>query len=67
MRPRTASALLDNEALLLSFKEIATLQPIELPVPGSAETNYATGGELAAEMGMRRLAQRLEGLAATTG
>jgi DNA polymerase-1 len=63
MRPRTASALLDNEALLLSFKEIATLQPIELPVPQTAETDFAAGSAAARKLGMKRLAERLAGLA----
>jgi 5'-3' exonuclease len=63
MRPRTASALIDNEAQLLSFRHIATLQQIDLPRPPSSDTNFAGGAAAAEELGMRRLAERLAGLA----
>jgi DNA polymerase-1 len=63
LRPRTASALLENEQLLLSFREIATLQRIELPILHSAPTDFAAGAASARELGMKRLAERLEKLA----
>jgi 5'-3' exonuclease len=63
MRPRTASALIDNEQLLLTFKRIATLQPIELASPRSSVTDFAAGSAAAGELGMKRLAERLAGLA----
>jgi 5'-3' exonuclease len=59
MRPRIAKALLENEQLLLSFREIATLQRIEVePAPDRA-TDFAAGARAAGELGMRRLAERL--------
>jgi 5'-3' exonuclease len=59
MRPRIARALLENEQLLLSFREIATLQRIEVePAPDRA-TDFAAGARAAGELGMRRLAERL--------
>jgi DNA polymerase-1 len=63
LRPRTASALIDNEALLLSFKQIATLQRIDLTLPDSAGTDFAAGSAAAEKLGMRRLSERLAGLA----
>jgi 5'-3' exonuclease len=63
MRPRTAAALRENAELLRAFKRIATLQRIEVEPPPSAPTDYAGGATAARAMGMRRLADRLEGLA----
>jgi DNA polymerase-1 len=63
LRPRIAAALRENEQLLLGFKEIATLQRIELERPPDAVTDFAGGATCAREMGMRRLAERLEKLA----
>jgi DNA polymerase-1 len=63
MRPRLASSLRENAELLLRFKEIATLQHIEVTRPEDRGTDFAGGARLAAEMGMRRLAERLEKLA----
>ena len=65
MRPRTAAALVENEQLLLDFKQIATLQLLDIELPASHTTDYAGGAKAAAAMGMRRLAARLEQLAAT--
>ena len=63
MRPRAAAALRENEELLRSFKEIATLQRIEVQRPADGPTDFAQGARVAEEMGMRRLADRLETLA----
>jgi 5'-3' exonuclease len=63
LRPRIAAALRENEQLLLGFKQIATLQRIELERPPDAVTDFAGGATRAREMGMRRLAERLEKLA----
>ena len=63
LRPRVVGALLDNEELLLAFKRIATLQRIEVPSPPERETDFAAGAAHARELGMRRLAERLEKLA----
>jgi 5'-3' exonuclease len=63
MRPRIAAALRENAELLASFKEIATLQRIEVKPPPDRATDFAGGGALARELGMKRLAERLEKLA----
>jgi DNA polymerase-1 len=63
MRPRTAAALSENEELLQVFKRIATLQRVEVKAPADRPTDFANGARVAGEMGMRRLAERLAGLA----
>ncbi len=63
MRPRTAATLRSNEDLLRTFKHIATLQRIDVEPPADSSTDYAGGARVAREMGMRRLADRLETLA----
>jgi 5'-3' exonuclease len=63
MRPRVAATLREHAELLLAFKEIATLQRIEVPPPADRATDFAGGAELASELGMRRLAERLAKLA----
>jgi 5'-3' exonuclease len=65
MRPRVAGALRDNSDLLIAFKQIATLQLIDVRRPADGPTDFAAGSATARELGMRRLAQRLEKLAAT--
>jgi DNA polymerase-1 len=64
MRPRTAASLRENDELLRRFKEIATLQHVDLPSPPSTPTDFQRGAEVAGEMGMRRLSERLRALAA---
>jgi 5'-3' exonuclease len=63
LRPRAAAALRENEDLLRTFRYIATLQRIDVERPPSADTDFASGARVAREMGMRRLAERLEGMA----
>lgn len=63
MRPRTAAALTENEELLLVFKRIATLQRVEVQAPPDRPTDFANGARIAGELGMRRLAERLNSLA----
>jgi len=63
MRPRTAAALRENEGLLRTFKQIATLQRIEVERPPGRSTDFAGGARVAREMGMRRLGDRLDALA----
>ncbi len=63
MRPRTAAAVAENAELLRTFKEIATLQRVKVKRPADAPTDFAGGARHAAELGMRRLAERLERLA----
>jgi 5'-3' exonuclease len=64
MRPRIAGALRENAELLRSFKQIATLQRIDVEPPADRATDFAGGARMAGELGMRRLAERLEQLAA---
>jgi DNA polymerase-1 len=63
MRPRVAAALREHAGMLRDFKLIATLQRIEVVAPSDRGTDFASGATLAAELGMRRLAARLESLA----
>jgi 5'-3' exonuclease len=63
LRPRAAAALRGNEELLHSFREIATLQLIDVERPPDTPTNFATGAKHARKLGMKRLAERLEQLA----
>jgi 5'-3' exonuclease len=63
MRPRAAAALRENEQLLRSFREIATLQRVDVERPPDTPTDFAAGAAHARELGMNRLADRLEKLA----
>jgi 5'-3' exonuclease len=63
MKPRTAAILREHEQLLLTFKQVATLQRIDVATPADQATDFAGGAALVAEHGMRRLAARLEALA----
>jgi 5'-3' exonuclease len=63
MRPRAAATLRENDELLRTFKQIATLQRIEVKAPPDTPTDFAGGASAARELGMNRLADRLEKLA----
>jgi 5'-3' exonuclease len=63
IRPRAAAALRENKDLLRKFREIATLQLIDVKRPPDAATDFARGAEHARKLGMKRLAERLEKLA----
>jgi 5'-3' exonuclease len=63
LRPRAAAALRENAELLRAFKRIATLQRIEVERPADRNTDFAGGAHTAAELGMRRLSERLAKLA----
>ncbi|MDQ4071426.1 MAG: 5'-3' exonuclease [Actinomycetota bacterium] len=63
-RASVRTALLDGRDRLLAFKEVATLRDIELEVPPDRETDYRGGARAARELGLRRLAERLERVAA---
>jgi DNA polymerase-1 len=63
MRPRLAATLQQHAAQLRSFRELATLQEIELERPPDRASDFATGARAARRLGMRRLAERLEALA----
>jgi 5'-3' exonuclease len=59
-RPRIAGALLDSGDALRSFREIATLQPVELDRPPDRPTDMEGGARGARALGLNRLAERLE-------
>jgi 5'-3' exonuclease len=63
MRPRAAASLRENAELLRTFKQIATLQRIDIATPPDTATDFAAGAAHARKLGMRRLAERLEKLA----
>jgi 5'-3' exonuclease len=63
MRPRIAAALRENAELLRTFKRIATLQRIDVAPPRGRATDFAGGARVAGELGMSRLAERLERMA----
>jgi len=56
-------ALIEQADELRSFKEIATLVEVELGAVEDRETDWASGAKAASELGMNRLAERLEKLA----
>ena len=62
LRPRTAATLREHARLLRTFAHIATLQRIDVERPPDGGTDFAGGAAKAGELGMRRLAQRLEGM-----
>jgi 5'-3' exonuclease len=63
IRPRIAAALAEHAEQLRAFKLIATLQRIDVTPPPDRPTDYATGASTASAMGMKRLGERLAGLA----
>jgi 5'-3' exonuclease len=63
MRPRVVATLREHAGMLLAFKEIATLQRIEVERLPDRPTDFSGGAVLARELGMRRLAERLQKLA----
>lgn len=64
MRPRIAAALRENAELLRKFKQIATLVELDVQPPPDRATDFAAGALAARELGMRRLAERLQEKAA---
>jgi DNA polymerase-1 len=59
-RPRIAAALTETADELRAFKEIATLQPVQLERPQDRVTDLDGGAKAASRFGMGRLAGRLE-------
>ncbi len=59
-RPRIAGALLDSADELRAFREIATLRPVEVQRPPDRATDMKRGALAARELGLNRLAERLE-------
>jgi 5'-3' exonuclease len=67
LRPRVASALYENAELLRTFKHVATLVTIDVERPADRSTDFAAGAAMAREIGMQRLAERLDGLSNSDG
>ncbi len=67
MTPRRAGGLVDQAEELRGFREIATLQPVELDRPPDAPTDWAGAAAAARARGMNRLAERLEGFGRADG
>ncbi|HEX4837861.1 MAG TPA: 5'-3' exonuclease [Solirubrobacteraceae bacterium] len=63
LRPRIAATLRENAELLRAFKRVATLVEIDVQRPPDRPTDHAAGAAMAREIGMNRLAERLEQLA----
>jgi DNA polymerase-1 len=59
-RPRVTAALTENATQLRAYREIATLQPVDLERPPDRATDLAGGAKAASELGLNRLAERLE-------
>jgi 5'-3' exonuclease len=60
-KPSVRAALTTQADELRAFKEIATLQPVDVKRPPDTPTDYAGAAAAARERGMERLAKRLEG------
>ncbi len=60
MRPRTAASLRENADLVRKFRQIATLRRIDVERPPNRATDFKGGARAARELGMVRLAERLE-------
>ena len=58
-RPGVRKALIGQAEELAMFKHMATLQPMDVARPADAPTNRADGAKAAAELGMKRLSERL--------
>jgi DNA polymerase-1 len=62
-RPSVRAALCSQADELRAFKQIATLQELDVERPPDAPTDHAGAAAAARERGMERLAKRLESLA----
>jgi 5'-3' exonuclease len=59
-RPRAGATLLEHAELLRAFKRIATLARIPVKRPPDRATDRLAGASAARELGMKRLAERLQ-------
>jgi 5'-3' exonuclease len=64
-KPSVRRALLEAPEELLRFREIATLQPIDVELPPDRPIDLAGAAAAARERGMNRLAERLDKAAAS--
>ncbi len=58
-RPRVAAALTESADQLRAFRQIATLQMVDLARPADRQSDLAGGAEAARRLGLNRLAERL--------
>ena len=63
-KPSVRRALIEQATELRTFRDIATLRTAAVERPPDRATDWAGGAAAASELGMRRLAQRLEGASA---
>jgi DNA polymerase-1 len=63
-KPGVRRALIEQAAELRSFRDIAALRTVAVDRPADAPTDWTGGAAAARELGMRRLAERLERLGA---
>jgi DNA polymerase-1 len=59
-KPSVRRALIEQAAELRAFRDIATLREVEVERPPDRETDWLGGAAAARELGMNRLAERLE-------
>jgi 5'-3' exonuclease len=64
LRPRVRAALTDDAQALRDYREMATLQPVDIARPPDAPTDWTAAAAAARERGMNRLAERLAAHAA---
>jgi len=64
-KPAVRRALIDQAGELRMFRDLATLRDVDVARPPDAQTDWLSGAAAARELGMRRLADRLERAAAT--
>ena len=57
--PARAATLREHAELLRDFKQVATLEQIDVEPPPDARRDYAGGARAARELGMNRLPVRL--------
>jgi 5'-3' exonuclease len=65
-KPAVRRALIEQAAELRAFRDIALLRTVAMERPADAPTDHAGGAAAAAELGMGRLAGRLETLASAS-
>jgi DNA polymerase-1 len=64
LRPRIRAALTDGAQALRDYREMATLQPVDIARPPDQPTDWPAAAAAARERGMNRLADRLEAFGA---